>query len=123
MSVYAQSRLFPAEERYGLTSQIRRASVSVAANIVEGCARSTGRDYLQFMVIAYGSARELQYEISLCSRLGYLTTEAADELERQCIGTTKSLNALVTGLRKRVLGSDGRPGRQSRGVEGCPRGL
>lgn len=100
ISVYAHSRQFPAEERYGLTSQTRRAAVSVAANIVEGCARTSGRDYLQFMVIAYGSARELQYEISLCKRLGYLATDAADDLERQCTETAKALNALVRAIRK-----------------------
>ncbi len=107
MSVYEHSRRFPAEERYGLTSQTRRAAVSVAANIVEGCARTSSRDYLQFLVIAYGSARELQYEISLCGRLGYLTPDAADDLDRQCNVTTKSLNALVTALRKRISGCNG----------------
>lgn len=70
MSVYSHSRRFPAAERYELTSQTRRAAVPVAANIVEGCARTSGRDYLQLMVIAYGSARELQYQVSLCARLG-----------------------------------------------------
>lgn len=123
MSVYAQSRRFPAEERYGLTSQTRRAAVSVAANIVEGCARTSGRDYLQFMVIAYGSARELQYEISLCTRLGYLTADAADDLERQCSETTKSLNALISALRARLAGSEIHPREPRRGVESHKQGL
>lgn len=104
MSVYARSRAFPASERFGLTSQTRRAAVSVAANIVEGCARSTGPDYLRFLVIAYGSARELEYEISLCVRLGYLGDEAAVELDRLCTETAKALNALVRALRRRIYG-------------------
>ena len=107
MSVYAHSRQFPADERYGLTSQTRRAAVSIAANIVEGCARSTGRDYLHFLVNAYASARELQYEITLCARLGYLDDAAAEDLGRQCIETTKSLSALIQALRKRIYGKDG----------------
>lgn len=101
ISVYAQSRCFPTDERYGLTSQTRRAAVSIAANIVEGCARSSKSEYVRFLEIAYGSARELQYEIDLCTRLGYLDTAAAADLGRQCTETAKSLNALVRAIRRR----------------------
>ena len=100
ISVYANSRRFPPDERYGLTSQTRRAAVSIAANIVEGCARSSESEYVRFLEIAYGSARELQYEIDLCTRLGYLDTAAAEDLDRQSTETAKSLNALVRAMRR-----------------------
>ena len=101
MAVYEHSTRFPVVERYGLTSQTRRAAVSIAANIVEGCARSSESEYLRFLEIAYGSARELQYEISLCTRLGYLDADSADDLDRQCTETAKSLNALIHAIGQR----------------------
>ncbi len=59
--VYQITAKFPREEQYGLTSQIRRAAVSVPSNIVEGCARESQADYLKFLNIAFGSLRELHY--------------------------------------------------------------
>jgi four helix bundle protein len=64
-AVYAATATFPAEERYGLCTQIRLAAVSVAANIVEGCARRTTREYLQFVNVATGSAAEISYFLDL----------------------------------------------------------
>ena len=100
MRVYECSRTFHTSERFGLTSQARRAAVSVAANIVEGSARFSEAEYVRFLEVAYGSARELQYEISLCARLGYLHGEAVDDLNRQCTETAKSLGALIKSLRR-----------------------
>jgi four helix bundle protein len=77
LTVYKESAAFPASERYGLQSQVRRAAVSIAANIVEGCARTTEAEYMRFIEIAYGSARELQYEIGLCGRLGFWSDAVA----------------------------------------------
>ncbi len=100
LAVYRASRGFPASERYGLQSQMRRAAVSIAANIVEGCARSTQKEYVRFIEIAYGSARELEYEISLSARLGFLAPVTAPDLENQCIATAKGLNGLLRALRE-----------------------
>ena len=96
--VYAASRRFPKEELFGLTSQIRRAAVSIPSNIVEGCARNTEKDYLHFLDVAYGSLKELTYQISLAKRLDYL--ENADELENKAEETAKVLSGLINALRK-----------------------
>ena len=72
MAVYQATRSFPKDELFGLTSQLRRAAVSVAANIVEGCARDGEKEYLNFLNMAFGSLREAGYLIDLSTRLGYL---------------------------------------------------
>jgi len=71
---------FPAEERYGLISQMRRAAVSVAANIAEGAGRQYLKEFLQFLYRARGSLSELEYYIHLASRLGYLSSRQYEEL-------------------------------------------
>jgi len=83
VAVYEQTRSFPKEEIYSLTSQLGRASYSVPANIVEGASRESKRDYLHFLYIARGSLSEAQYFIHLAERLGYLPSEAADALQRK----------------------------------------
>jgi four helix bundle protein len=97
--VYQQTAEFPATERYGLQSQMRRAAVSIAASIVEGCARSTSSEYARFMEIAYGSARELQYEIGLARRLGYFHSPGHMQLDDQCTSLAKALNGLLRAIR------------------------
>ena len=99
LEVYAVTREFPAEERFGLTSQMRRAAVSVSANIVEASARPSEADYIRLLSIAYASAKELQYEISLCTRLGYLRERDADRTQKRAAATSKALWALVTAIR------------------------
>lgn len=74
---------FPTEERYSLTSQLRRAALSVPANIVEGTARSHKAETLQFLRIAWGSLQETGYYIHVAKRLGYIDDVACEELERE----------------------------------------
>ena len=100
MSIYRATQAFPAIEQYGLTSQMRRCAVSVAANIVEGSARDTEKEYLRFLVIAFGSIRELEYLLSLAKRLGYLERQEAESLEIGQSRTAGSLGALIQALRK-----------------------
>ena len=73
--VYRVTAEFPREELYGLTSQMRRAAVSVPSNIVEGCARDSQADYIRFLYIAFGSLRELHYQLGLSERLGFFDTQ------------------------------------------------
>jgi four helix bundle protein len=96
--IYQSTLGFPKTEQYGLQSQVRRAAVSIAANIVEGCARTSQSEYARFIEIAYGSARELQYEIGLCERLGYFEASRARELHEKCTNTAKALSSLVRTL-------------------------
>jgi len=100
LSVYHATRAFPREEQFGLTGQMRRAAVSIASNIVEGCARNNEADYLRFLDMAYGSARELEYQISLAYRLGYLSAESYDTLRSLSEETSKVLNGLIRSLRR-----------------------
>lgn len=99
--VYQSTRSFPRDEQFGLTSQMRRAAVSVPSNIVEGCARQTEGDYLRFLDMAFGSLRELSYQASLAHRLGYMDESQYAVLDRQCTSTSKLLAALLRSLRRR----------------------
>lgn len=99
LETYQCTKVLPAEERFGLQSQIRRAAVSVPTNIVEGCARSTSRDYLHFMDTALASASEVRYLLGLSRRLGYLEPRASEELEGKYGDLLRILQKLLTTLR------------------------
>lgn len=97
LAVYKQTKAFPREEIFGLTSQMRRAAVSVASNIVEGCGRESLADYIRFLDMANGSICELEYQVSLAHRLGYLPAES--EVNALVVETAKVLNGLIRALR------------------------
>ena len=99
LRVYELTRLFPKDEQFGLTSQLRRAGVSAASNIVEGCARSTEADYVRFLNIAYGSAREVEYQLSLALRLGLTQESAFIPPAAIANETCRVLNGLIRSLR------------------------
>jgi four helix bundle protein len=98
--MYRATKEFPREEQFGLTSQMRRCAVSIASNIVEGCARHTESDYLRFLDIAYGSVRELEYQISLSKRLGFLPEASHQLVASMAAETAKVINGLIRSLRQ-----------------------
>ena len=98
--IYRVTKKFPKEEIYGLTSQMRRAAVSVPSNIVEGCARISQTEYLRFLEIAFGSLREVHYQFGLSKRLGYFDRHDTSYCESKIVETEKVLNALLQSMRK-----------------------
>jgi len=98
---YRITRVFPKDEIYGLTSQMRRAAVSVSSNIVEGCARESQTEYLRFLEIAFGSLRELHYQYDLAQRLGYVDELAGTECELKMLEAEKVLGALMRSMRSK----------------------
>jgi len=100
VAIYERSRTFPKEEIYGLTAQLRRAADSVPANIVEGSARESKRDYLHFLYIARGSLSETQYFLHLSHRLGYLSESHYQTLSDQVKVTFRCLHGLIQAVER-----------------------
>ena len=97
--IYKVTAGFSKEELYGLTAQMRRAAVSVPSNIVEGCARDSQAEYLRFLYIAFGSLRELHYQIGLSKRLGFLSKQNSPVVEEKIVEAEKVLNGLIGSLK------------------------
>jgi four helix bundle protein len=98
LRVYAVTRTFPREEQFGLTSQLRRAATSVPANIAEGSARSTDRDFRQFLYNALGSSAELEYLLVLANDLGYISSDDHDSLQESVSAIKRMLVAFISRL-------------------------
>ena len=96
--VYKLTGSFPQEELYGLTSQMRRAAVSVPSNVAEGAARSGRREFAQFLSVASGSLSELDTQLLIAAELGYV--EQAHPILEQI----NEASALLAGLRRSVVG-------------------
>ena len=95
---YRFTKVFPRDEMYGLTSQIRRASVSVPANIAEGYGRDNTGSYIQFLKIAQGSLKELETHLLLSQRLKFASFDIAEQLLGQADSIGRMLRALVRSL-------------------------
>lgn len=99
LATYRVTKAFPKDELYGLTSQMRRASVSVPSNIVEGCTRESDTEYVRFLEIAFGSLRELGYQFSLATRLNYMNTDASEKVGPLLNECEKVLGGLLRSRR------------------------
>ncbi|MEK6281190.1 MAG: four helix bundle protein [Acidobacteriota bacterium] len=98
ISIYRQTESFPTHERYGLRSQIRRAAVSIPANVAEGAGRHSSKEFAHFLSNAQGSASELETELLIAERLGYLGSngylairEELDSVGRMLVGLTQNV--------------------------------
>ncbi len=97
-AVYAITKLFPEEERYGLTQQFRRAAVSIAANICEGYRKLSRADKLRFMNIAQGSLEECRYYVILSLDIDYIDQDTHDKLEYLVNGASWKLNGYAESI-------------------------
>ncbi|OWV62480.1 four helix bundle protein [Rhizobium sp. N122] len=98
---YEVTRTFPREEIYGMTSQIRRSSTSVAANIAEGYGRENRGSFAQFLKIAQGSLKELETHLIIAGRIGFLQASALDEMLDRCDEIGKMLGSLIRSVQHR----------------------
>ena len=99
LAVYKNTASFPTEERYGLTSQLRRSAASIPANLAEGCGRGGDADFKRFAQIAMGSACELEYHLLLACDLKLLKDSAYESLSSEVTGTKRMLASLLVKLR------------------------
>jgi four helix bundle protein len=103
LAVYRRTRVFPKEETYGLTSQLRRAAASIGANIAEGCGRRSDGEMKRFLQIARGSASELEYHFLLARDLQLLDNGEFKNLEGKVLEVQRMLAPLVQRLQASVL--------------------
>ncbi|MEX2171267.1 MAG: four helix bundle protein [Pirellulales bacterium] len=100
LAIYRTTGTFPGDERFGLTSQIRRCAASIGANLAEGCGRGSDIDFARFAQISMGSASELEYHLLLCRDLGFLENEIHSDLECRTQRIKRMLASLLRALRK-----------------------
>jgi len=99
LTLYEVTRRFPREELYGLTSQIRRSAASICANLAEGCGRGGEKEFRRYLLIALGSASELEYHLVLSADLDYFVPSVYEELNREVTGVKRMLAGLLNKLK------------------------
>jgi four helix bundle protein len=95
VKIYNLTKNFPKEEQFGLTSQIRRCSISVPSNIAEGCGRNTPKDTIRFLYIARGSLYELETQLFLSSDLGFIKKSELDDVLEHVVVCKKLINGFI----------------------------
>ncbi|MFI0845756.1 four helix bundle protein [Mesorhizobium sp. IMUNJ 23232] len=100
VACYAETKNFPQTETYGLTSQIRRASTSIPANIAEGYGRDQAGSYVEFLRVAQGSLKELETHVIVAKEVGYLSSHQEARLLQKSDEVGRMLRALIRGLQR-----------------------
>jgi four helix bundle protein len=100
LMIYKETEKFPKSEVFGISSQLRRASVSIASNIAEGYQRQHGGEYVQFLSIAFGSCAEVETQLLICKDLHYLSDDIAVILIKLLTEVGKMLYALITRIKE-----------------------
>src|ERR1700737_177118 len=103
LEIYKLTARFPAAEKYGIVSQLRRSSSSVPANIAEGFGRATTRELLRCLQIARGELEETRYFVLLSRDIGYVTAEDCENVNRDCNSIGRLINALGSSLKRRLV--------------------
>lgn len=98
LKIYIATKLFPKDELFGLTSQMRRSSTSIPTNIAEGCGRNSVLELRRFLAISSGSCSELQYQLLLANGLNYLSDDIGSELINEVIEIRKMIFAFIQKL-------------------------
>jgi four helix bundle protein len=101
VEVHETTLRLPRHELFGLTAQLRRAAVSIPSNIAEGAGRRTTREFTAFLHIARGSLSEVETQMRLAQRVGYLSSDNLTKAEDLCVQLGRLLNAVIRGLRRR----------------------
>src|SRR3989344_2718252 len=99
LMIYDATKLFPKDEQFGLTNQIRRAAVSVTSNIAEGFSRKSLKEKIQFYSMSHGSLAEVENQIIIAKDIGYINQETFNDMSDSIIVTSKTLNGLIKSLR------------------------
>ena len=102
VAAYSLTRQFPDSERFGLTSQLQRAAVSVPANIAEGRGRRGTKDFLRYLSIAYGSLAEMETHVLIANRLSYIAEQQVSSILEQVNEVRRMIDGLQTSLRRRL---------------------
>ncbi|MDI9863791.1 four helix bundle protein [Flectobacillus sp. DC10W] len=101
-SIYQLTRDFPHSEMFGLTSQLRRASISIPSNIAEGYGRNTSKDYLRYLQIALGSLYEIQTQLEIASNLHFLEIFDFNKMISLCLEIERMLTSLIAKIRAKI---------------------
>ena len=99
--VYSSLKLFPTEEKFGLIDQIKRAAISISANIAEGCGRESAKEFLHFLSISYGSAAELDSLIFTSYELGFIKVEKYELIANNNLRIQKMIGSLKNSIKKK----------------------
>jgi len=101
--IYEVTQSFPKQEIYGLTSQIRRAAVSISSNISEGCGRRTSKDFVQFLYNAFGSIKEVECQLIIASRLKYIDKNVFDDISNELNDIGKMLRGFIKYISEKEI--------------------